>query len=537
MQIFQNFFKEFFIYNDIKLLEYMQNNLYLGQDIKKKLLELIIKQIYTDIYQNILDNIQLKKQLLNNLSIFQNVKRNIYQNSLYLIGNPPEQMNLYGEFWDTLLETEIGNNLGAPAETKERFNIKFNIFPNQFGVMSINVNPNLNYYSEYQTILITSILKDGYQMIDWKLDDRIISTNLIFTYTVNKNDVNEDNDIIFNLNLNIPSNQLVPIYDEMFGDDIPIWNFNPTEYPTLRRDEYNPYLSMIINQNIYINKYLTTQLQYTFIMGNNPSFFEGYNKPVENVTWFDSIEYCNRLSLFKGYEPCYELLGYDRNPMYWPIDWKQNINNQWNIICHWESNGYRLLTSLEWQGICYNRGNYGIIYDYMYPGIYQVTSLNNISWFRENSGIDELLWMSWDEYMSHRNLIQQYEVTTKDVGLKDPVNIGVYDLAGNVWQWVWDPYIQGIYQKLEGTFYNYRGVTKDIIDQEGLSYLGRIIRGGSIFDTPKDYVNMSQTHQYGGYINDPFRLNYTSYYSANKIWDIDDDSSKLIGFRICRNEG
>ncbi len=39
----------------------------------------------------------------------------------------------------------------------------------------------------------------------------------------------------------------------------------------------------------YIGKYEVTQAQYEAIMGVNPSYFKGYNRPVDNVSWYDTV--------------------------------------------------------------------------------------------------------------------------------------------------------------------------------------------------------------------------------------------------------
>ena len=55
----------------------------------------------------------------------------------------------------------------------------------------------------------------------------------------------------------------------------------------------------------YISKYETTQKEWVEIMGSNPSLFKGENLPVDNVSWYDSIEYCNKRSVWENLEPYY----------------------------------------------------------------------------------------------------------------------------------------------------------------------------------------------------------------------------------------
>ena len=57
----------------------------------------------------------------------------------------------------------------------------------------------------------------------------------------------------------------------------------------------------------WIGKYEVTQAEWEAVMGNNPSWFRGANLPVEKVSWYDCIEYCNRLSQREGLPPVYTI--------------------------------------------------------------------------------------------------------------------------------------------------------------------------------------------------------------------------------------
>jgi len=53
-------------------------------------------------------------------------------------------------------------------------------------------------------------------------------------------------------------------------------------------------------KNFFVSKYPITQSQYQAVMKENPSFFQGNDKPVENVSWFDAQYFCRQLSQFTG---------------------------------------------------------------------------------------------------------------------------------------------------------------------------------------------------------------------------------------------
>ena len=157
------------------------------------------------------------------------------------------------------------------------------------------------------------------------------------------------------------------------------------------RDE-KPVHSVTISKSFYMSKYEVTQKQRQEVMGNNPSHFKGDDLPVESVSWYDAVEYCNKLSRKEGLAPCYSGSGE-------------------NIHCDFSANGYRLPTESEWeyaaQGGNRSRG-------YEYSGS---SSPDGVSWYDDNSG-----------------------KKTHAVGGKQPNELGLYDRSGNVYEWCWDWY-------------------------------------------------------------------------------------------------
>jgi len=61
--------------------------------------------------------------------------------------------------------------------------------------------------------------------------------------------------------------------------------------------------------SFYISKYEVTQREWKEVMGNNPSKFKGDDLPVEKVSWYDAVEFCNKKSLKEGLTPCYKIDG------------------------------------------------------------------------------------------------------------------------------------------------------------------------------------------------------------------------------------
>ena len=185
-----------------------------------------------------------------------------------------------------------------------------------------------------------------------------------------------------------------------------------------------PPVTIIISKPFYISKYEITQQQYKAVMGNNPSEFKGDDLPVEQVSWYDALNFCNRLSQSEGLTPCYTI-------------------NGTKVTCDFEANGYRLPTEAEWEYAA-KAGTKTDFYSgkLTYSGNSPIDpNLDKIAWYSANSSN-----------------------ATHPVGQKAPNAFGLYDMSGNVWEWCWDRYAEypsketKDYQGPEiGTYRVYRG--------------------------------------------------------------------------------
>ena len=184
--------------------------------------------------------------------------------------------------------------------------------------------------------------------------------------------------------------------------------------------------------SFYMSDHEVTQEEFYGVMRDNPSCFSGnWENPVECVSWYDAIEYCNALSLREGLTPCYS-----GNPYMGE-----------GYTCDFSANGYRLPTEAEWEYAA--RGGKKDYLDTRY------------------SGSDNLSRVAWYGYCDEEDSIRTVtECTTMPVKQKLPNELGLYDMSGNVCEWCWDWYDK--YTSLAQT--NPRGAS---------SGSDRILRGGS----------------------------------------------------------
>jgi dienelactone hydrolase len=153
---------------------------------------------------------------------------------------------------------------------------------------------------------------------------------------------------------------------------------------------------MGIKVHVHVDSFLvspteTTQEEFISVMGSNPSQYRGANLPVQNVSWWDAIRYCNARSIREGLHPAYDLSTghYDRH-----------------------SNGYRLPTEAEWTLAAGE--------DASVEKLRQIATLGS----RDTKNIAALM--------------QLVRAGPTPVASHQPNHWGLYDMLGNVWEWCQD---------------------------------------------------------------------------------------------------
>ena len=170
--------------------------------------------------------------------------------------------------------------------------------------------------------------------------------------------------------------------------------------------------------NLLVCDHEVTQAEYQSVMGANPSYFSGTNKPVECVNWYDALVYCNKRSLADGKTPCYKING-KTNPSEWGTV-PTSSNSTWNsATCDFVANGYRLPTEAEWEYLA-RGGNLTNSGQTTYSGS---NTIGSVAWYDENA---RLVGTGSPDYGTH-------PVKTK---AKNALNL--YDMSGNVLEWCWD---------------------------------------------------------------------------------------------------
>ncbi len=196
----------------------------------------------------------------------------------------------------------------------------------------------------------------------------------------------------------------------------------------------------------YMSKYPITQAQWRAVMGNNPSYHKGDNRPVENVSWHDSVEFCKRL--------------FDKT-----------------------GKAYRLPSESEWEYACRAETTT--------PFYFGETITTDLANYNGNY-----------TYGSGPKGVYRHETT--DVGSFPPNAFGLYDMHGNVWEWCADLW----HENYDGAPTDGSAWLEKESDKGTLDYLLncnetclRLLRGGSFLLDPNDCRAADRNGYSSDYLN------------------------------------
>ena len=241
--------------------------------------------------------------------------------------------------------------------------------------------------------------------------------------------------------------------------------------------------------DFYCDAFEVRQSDYEKVMGENPSYNRGENLPVENVSFYDALEYCNRKSLAEGLSAVYKIGG--KNSKF-P-----------DVGVDLAADGYRLLTEAEWEYACragtttiFSTGNWNNPKDANYEGSYP--------------------YLIEENYVRRTNPNVQPGLNrgkTIAVDSLSPNAFGLYNMHGNVSEWVFD----------------YYGDYGDSVSASGVA--GR--SGGKSVLNPLGAASGVYRVNRGGGFNDFGKHLRSAYRSASNPLTKD----RNLGFRIARNAG
>jgi serine/threonine protein kinase/formylglycine-generating enzyme required for sulfatase activity len=196
-----------------------------------------------------------------------------------------------------------------------------------------------------------------------------------------------------------------------------------------------PVHTVAIQRPFYLGKFEVKQVEYKTVSGEAPSrFVDDVQRPVERVSWFDAVRFCNALSSKDRLRPFYAIEG---NTV---------------TVADWSASGYRLPTEAEWEFAC-RAGRVG-----EYGSRDHDADLPSQGWYNANSKLDG-----------------KYTTFPKGPRSSRPHPLGLENMQGNVREWCWDFYAPSY--PAEGTATDPTGPVTGST---------RVLRGGFYNSLPKE---------------------------------------------------
>jgi len=271
-------------------------------------------------------------------------------------------------------------------------------------------------------VTVVAAAATGCQFVGWTEGGTVVSPALRYTFTAVANRT-----LVANFVKLLTGFAPIPAGKFQMGDALR--EGAPNELPV-----HTVYVSAFSMERTLVTKSQWDTV-YGWAVGNGYSFDraaagKALNHPVQNVDWYDAVKWCNARSEKDGLTPCYTVGG---------SVFRRGDSN--SVVCNLNASGYRLPTEAEWE-----KAARGRLVRKRFPWLAGTIGEAQANYFGDPTNY--YFHRDWGHIADYtydhgpvgynRAYQQGGEPYTNPVGAFAANGYGLYDMAGNVWEWCWD---------------------------------------------------------------------------------------------------